>query len=47
MWVNVYKGHVGAFALSRHANRHAGPERIGLIHIVIEGDDFTVEKVMK
>jgi hypothetical protein len=45
-WVNVYKGSVDAWDSSQLAEKHAGPGRIGVIHIVIEGDDFTVEKVM-
>jgi hypothetical protein len=45
-WVNVYKGHTCNWPSSQLAEKHASPARIGVFCIVIEGDDFTVEKVM-
>jgi hypothetical protein len=47
MWVNVYSGYTIAWPSPRLAERKVGRDRIGVIRIVIEGDDFTVEKVMK
>jgi hypothetical protein len=46
-WGNVYVGYIRSWPSSQIAEKRADPDRIGLIHIVIEGDDFTVEKVMR
>ena len=46
-WVNVYKECVGSGSWSskERAEENADCNYIGMIRIVIEGDDFTVEKV--
>ncbi len=46
-WVNVYKECVGSGSWSskERAEENADCNYIGLIRIIFEGDDFTVEKV--
>jgi len=46
LWANVYKNWLSCPEKTKdEAKKSALSECIGMIHIVIEGDDFTVEKV--
>ena len=45
LWVNVHPECAVIWGSKEDAEYLAGPGRIGMMHIVIEGNDFTVEKV--
>jgi hypothetical protein len=45
LWVNIHSEHAVIWRSKEDAEYLAGPGRIGMMRIVIEGDDFTVEKV--
>jgi len=48
LWVNVFTSHVVWWGAKDDAMRYMlNDDRIGTIHIVIEGGDFTIEKVAK
>jgi len=45
LWVNVYNSYTQSWSSKELADKNADHDRVGLLRITIEGDDFTVEKV--
>jgi len=45
LWVEVYDGYTQSWSLRESVDKRADDGRVGLLRIVIEGDDLTVEKV--